>query len=86
MDNIQKQGVIALIKSAFTGRACELPKDFSLKSVRPYAKKSQTAAMLFYGAEKCAVPMESEAMQELFMLTCASLSLCQQQIFEFSSQ
>lgn len=84
MEKLQQEGIIAIIKSALSGKACELPKGFDLKGAAEYAEKSQIVNMLYYGAVNCGISQDSEEMQAMFLKVCSSIALNEQQFFEYN--
>ncbi len=64
--NVQQRGLITLIKSALSGKNCELPGNFSLGGVVNVAREHQISPLLYYGALNCGFDKNSEAMKKLF--------------------
>lgn len=84
MEKLQQEGIIAIIKSALSGKACELPKEFDLKGAAEYAVKSQIVNMLYYGAVNCGISQDSAEMQAMFLHVCSAIALNEQQFFEYN--
>ena len=69
MNPVQK-GLIALIRSALTGKAYPLPADFSLAQAGDIARSHQVVGLAYEGALLCGIPRQDPAMERLFRLYC----------------
>lgn len=65
MNNTQK-GVLALVKSGLTGKASDLPKDFSLDAAEQLIYSHHLVGMVYEGAIKCGISKQEPVMQRLF--------------------
>ncbi len=72
MDRTQS-AIVALLKSAITGKGQPLPEDFELEKVLQTARKHQIVAMVYQGAVLCGVDAGKPEMQQMFQLYCRSL-------------
>lgn len=64
--DIQKQGIITLIKSAVTGEKLPLPEGFSLDDAMEQIGRHGLQAICYQGAVHCGIPRSDPAMTVLF--------------------
>lgn len=83
MIDVQKQGILTLVRNAITGEKNPVPQDFKLSEAVSTARKHQIINMLYYGASQAGLPLDG-TMQQLFTLACMSLSKSEQQMFEIN--
>ena len=81
MNDLQKN-IIKIIKSALIGEKYLLDADLDIGAVTKIAKKHQIQAIVYYGALNCGISNDLPEMQELFMKTCALVSISAQQMHE----
>ncbi|MBR5445526.1 MAG: nucleotidyltransferase family protein [Clostridia bacterium] len=81
MDTFQKE-FTGLIRAAFTASPAELSSDFDLKRVVDVSRKHNIAAIVFYGAVNCGLPLEDACMQELYQMTMRSIAVSFRQTHE----
>lgn len=67
MDNKQI-GILRLIKSALTGKACPLPEGFSLEECEQIVMRHQVVGMAYEGAVLCGISKTEPIMQRLFQV------------------
>ncbi len=83
--DIQKLGVISLIKAAVTGQASEIPDGFDLELALDTAKKHQITSMLYYGAANSGFDRTAPVMKKLFLDLCKCIAVSERQKFEVGS-
>ncbi len=83
--DIQKNGIISLIRAAITEEAAALPEGFSLELALDTAKKHQITGMLWYGASTCGLDKSNPLMKSLFMSMCRCIAVCEKQKLEIAS-
>ncbi len=82
MNKFQKE-FVGLIKSALLNTpSVELSSEFDWGKALTLAKEHNIAVIVYTGAQICGVPTSSEAMKELFSLTCKSMLVSQRQVYE----
>ncbi len=70
MQNILDNGLLQLIKSALTGKACPLPDTFDLATTTALAKAHNVLVMCYYGAINCGISPDTPDMATMFDLVC----------------
>lgn len=64
--NPQHEGILQLVKSALTGKACSLPINFSLQEAFPIVCHHGIEAMVYYGAVYCGFSKSVPGMDKLY--------------------
>ena len=80
--DIQKIGIISLIKSAVTGQAVSLPANFDLELTWDMIKKHQITSMIYYGVSNCGLNMNPPIMKKLFSALCNCIIITEKQKIE----
>lgn len=80
--DIQKIGVISLIKAAVTGEAISMPDGFDLELLWDTAKNHQITSMLYYGASNCGLDTNTPIMKKLFSALCNCIIISEKQKLE----
>lgn len=80
MNDSFKVGIIALVKSAITGKKENLPPDFDIIDVVAIARKHQIIPIIYYGALNCGIDSELPTMQEMFNVLCQNIFMSQRQM------
>jgi len=83
--DMQKIGVISLIKAAVTGEKTQIPHGFDIELALDTAKKHQITSMLYYGAEICGFDKNAPVMKKLFFDLCKCIAVSERQKFEVGS-
>ena len=83
--DIQKLGVISLIKAAVTGECSDLPADFDFELAFNTAKSHQITSMLYYGAANCGIDGTTPIMKTLFTELCKCIAVSEKQKSEVGS-
>ena len=78
--NSQQIGIISILKSALDGNKRTLPDDFDVAVAVKVAQKHQISAMFYYGALNCGISSSHPNMEQLFLQTCALISVSEQQM------
>ena len=82
--NITQQGVIALLKSAITGKKMALPEQFDMAQAYPVLRHHSITAMGYVGAVNCGIDKNLPVMQKLRMDYAACLMNSQGQVAEIA--
>ena len=83
--DIQKIGVLSLIKAAITGETASLPSGFNFESAIEEVKIHQISSMLYYGALNCVLDASTPTMKQLFSIVCKCVAVSEKQKFEVGS-
>lgn len=65
--DVNQQGIILLLKSAVTGIAVELPKDFSLRENAAFLSKQGLLPLIYQGAVNSGISKDQPEMQKILM-------------------
>lgn len=76
-----KNAVIKVLYAALTGEKQQLDGDFDIKVLVDVANKHKIVPMIYYGALNCGISDSEPLMQQLFIATCRSVAISQQQTF-----
>ncbi len=79
MTETAKTAVIALVKSAITGKACELPSNVDLKQLYKFAYRQNIVPLLYYGMVNSNCGVDTEVGEKFFLTTCQYISIAEQQ-------
>lgn len=83
--DIQKTGVLSLIKAAVTDEASSIPEGFDFEAALNEVKRHQISSMLYYGAVNCGLDTSSPIMNKLFSVLCKCIAVSEKQKFEVGS-
>ena len=78
--NPTRQGILTLLRSAVTGDALALPRDFDWEEAMVWAKKHQISPLVYEGAVNCGVDRALPQMQTLFQMYCKNLLISEGQL------
>lgn len=78
--NPTRQGILTLLRSAVTGDALALPRDFDWEAAMVWAKKHQISPLVYEGAVNCGVDKALPQMQTLFQMYCKNLMVSEGQM------
>ncbi len=84
MSDIQRQGIITLVRNAILGEKKSVPEGFNLSDAIIVAQKHQITNMLYYGALQAQIA-EDISLKQLFALACVALSKSEQQLLEIEN-
>lgn len=76
-----KKAVIKVLYAALTGEKQQLREEIDLQMLIDVAQKHKIVPMIYYGALNCGIADSDPLMQQLFMGTCRSIAISQQQTF-----
>ena len=79
--DIQQLGILKIIEAAINNTKHELPDGFNFVNAVEIAKKHKIISLVYYGALNCGIPNDDPLMQELFMDTCKSMFIAEQQSY-----
>lgn len=83
--DITQQGLIALMKSALTGKSQPLPEAFSLTELHPLISSHHINAQIYQGAVLCGISRSEPVMQQLFRDYCKALLRSEGQVEAFTT-
>jgi hypothetical protein len=81
--DVTQQGIIALLKSAVTAQALPLPEGFDIEAVLPLVRKHHMVSLIYDGAVRCGVSLNTPAMQEMFKGYCRAVQVNEAQMAQY---
>ena len=78
--NDTQRGVVALIKSAVTGKREALPEGFSLEQAEDIIRRHHIGVLVYEGAVQCGLAQNTPYMQQLFQTYCLQLMRSERQM------
>lgn len=82
---IQKRGLITLIKSAFTGEKYELPPGFNIAEALHKAERQNIITIVYSGIYNCGLDGKNEVIKKAFTSVCKSIMVSEMQIYNLSA-
>lgn len=78
--NVTQKGVAALLKAAITGEKAPLPDGFDLAEAIRLTGPHHIGALVYEGAARCGVSLQTPAMQKLFQHYCKAVQVSKRQL------
>lgn len=80
--NANYRGIIILVKSALTGRAIQIPKEFEIDEAFETIKAHHIIPLAYEGAVRCGITKDTDAMKAMFQGYCIGMLKSECQISE----
>lgn len=79
MMDVQRQGLLTLVRSGLTGEALPLPEGIDLEQLYPELVRHQVTALGYLGAVNCGISKKEPVVGKLFQAYCLSLDHSERQ-------